>query len=99
MNAKTKTMTMALAVAAAAVVQAVQIPFDEGVGLYADAKGSEAFAELSPTVKWARGSFGAAIATGEKDAVATVQGLPPSVNGKFTLSMRFRKSMQGFYVG
>ena len=94
MNAKT--MTMALAVAAAAVVQAVQIPFDEGVGLYADAKGSEAFAELSPTVKWARGSFGTAIATGEKDAVATVQGLPPPVNGKFTLSMRFRKTGKGY---
>lgn len=80
-----------------AAAKVLELGFEEVSGAYADDAASGLGAELSPSAKWASGSFGGALATGEKGAAATISGLS-ALDGSdsCTLFVRFRKSGAGF---
>ena len=90
---------MATSVAfAAEPLKIVDFGFEEGFGSYSDdASGARRSAEFTPSAKWAVGAFGAALATGEREAGALI-GPIPDLNGSspFTVFLRFRREGAGF---
>ena len=87
----------AVAAVAETAVPVAEFGFEEVAGAYADDGVSGQSAELTPSAKWASGTFGGALATGEKGAGAFIPNLS-ALDGtdNCTLFLRFRKSGSGF---
>ena len=70
--------------------------FDECAGSFSDDPVSKSSAALTPTAKWATGTFGGALATGEKFSGADIF-LPPCLDGAdaVTYFVRMRRNGNG----
>ena len=107
---KTKSVLSIVALAALGVVAVPQaavggesarllakIGFEEVSGSFSDDADSGLSAALTPSARWATGSFGGALATGGRFAGAHVTGLSKALDGAeaFSLFLRFRKDGDG----
>ena len=74
-----------------------QFDFNEGQGPSADDAVSGLSAALGPGTKWARGTFGTALAVGAKDSGAFVEPIPGLDEANAcSIALRFRKTGAGF---
>ena len=98
-----KTLISAAAVAATLLSAAdalerplVNIAFDEATGAYADDPDSGRTATLTPSAKWATGTFGGALATGETGAAAVLEPIAELEGAEeCTVFLRFRRNGAG----